>query len=448
MLKVCLGLLSLAYLIFAPDFMLTVNAGATTQTPQNSNCTVGEYCFDKPCVKPDCSCSGNDPTYNSTYNVTAMPQLLYLTYDDAFTQIAETDFYRGLFNGTFKNPDGNAIRATHFLTHSYTDYTLVNQYWRELGHEMASHSVTHRSNQDYWKGINEQGWSDEALGMKRAITQFSNIPAEYIKGFRSPYLQMGGDEMYGALYKDGFQYDCSWASREYGFQHLDTGLYPYTMDYETIQDCEIGPCPQCSYPGFWVQPMLDLEDNWFDSNPLHPDQGQPCSMLDGCIFIDEQTPEAVHVMLRRNFDRIYNGNRAPFGLYMHAAWFFGDQKWHYEGYKSFLQDITNNFGDVWIVPVGEGIDYYREFSDKTNEELIAMGDDGPFGLEKKKADRAQFDCKPLDPCQYQVDNVDISNQERYMHICGKVGFGQQRCPSEYPWLGTPCGGNKPCTPQP
>ena len=42
--------------------------------------------------------------------------------------------------------------------------------------------LRHRSNQDYWKGINEQGWSDEALGMKRAITQFSNIPAEYIKG--------------------------------------------------------------------------------------------------------------------------------------------------------------------------------------------------------------------------------------------------------------------------
>ena len=32
--------------------------------------------------------------------------------------------------------------------------------------------------------------------------------------------------------------------------------------------------------------------------------------------------------------------------------------------------------------------------------------------------------------RYQVDNVDISNQERYMHICGKVGFGQQRCPSK------------------
>ncbi len=51
-----------------------------------------------------------------------------------------------------------------------------------------------------------------------------------------------------------------------------------------VQDCEIGPCPECSYPGFWVQPMLDLEDNWFESNPQHPDWGQPCSMLDGCIL--------------------------------------------------------------------------------------------------------------------------------------------------------------------
>ena len=29
--------------------------------------------------------------------------------------------------------------------------------------------------------------------------------------------------------------------------------------------------------------------------------------------------------------------RAPWGLYMHAAWFFGDYAWHYEGYKKFIQ---------------------------------------------------------------------------------------------------------------
>ena len=25
------------------------------------------------------------------------------------------------------------------------------------------------------------------------------------------------------------------------------------------------------------------------------------------------------------------------GLYMHAAWFYGEQIWHYEGYKDFLK---------------------------------------------------------------------------------------------------------------
>ncbi len=34
--------------------------------------------------------------------------------------------------------------------------------------------------------------------------------------------------------------------------------------------------------------------------------------------------EDVYEMLMRNFNRAYSGNtRAPFGLYMHAAWFFG-----------------------------------------------------------------------------------------------------------------------------
>ena len=52
-------------------------------------------------------------------------------------------------------------------------------------------------------------------------------------------------------------------------------------------------------------------------------------------------------MLMKNFKRIYEGdvdsdgefspgNRAPWGLYMHAAWFFGDYGWHYTGYKQFI----------------------------------------------------------------------------------------------------------------
>ena len=63
--------------------------------------------------------------------------------------------------------------------------------------------------------------------------------------------------------------------------------------------------------------------------------------------IEDFTAEHVYNMLMKNFRRVYIGeeddfgnfivgNKAPWGLYMHAAWFFGND-WHYEGYKMFIQ---------------------------------------------------------------------------------------------------------------
>ena len=71
-------------------------------------------------------------------------------------------------------------------------------------------------------------------------------------------------------------------------------------------------------------------------------------------FPDEFDSEQVYHMLMKNFNRIYHGsmsdfgewqegNRAPWGLYMHAAWFFGDNYWHFEGYLKFIKVNTDNF---------------------------------------------------------------------------------------------------------
>ena len=60
-----------------------------------------------------------------------------------------------------------------------------------------------------------------------------------------------------------------------------------------------------------------------------------------------EDPDQVYDMLMKNFKRVYEGdldfdgepvpgNRAPWGLYMHAAWFFGDYGWHFTGYKKFI----------------------------------------------------------------------------------------------------------------
>ena len=59
-------------------------------------------------------------------NDLAIFQLVYVTFDDAFTALAEQTYYRPLFDGSLKNPDGCPIRATHFLSARSMDYSLVS----------------------------------------------------------------------------------------------------------------------------------------------------------------------------------------------------------------------------------------------------------------------------------------------------------------------------------
>ncbi len=66
---------------------------------------------------------------------------MYLTFDDALTELHHTEYFGQLFDGQFTNPNNCPIRATFFLTHQSNDYTLTNLYYSQ-GHEIASHSVT------------------------------------------------------------------------------------------------------------------------------------------------------------------------------------------------------------------------------------------------------------------------------------------------------------------
>jgi len=316
--------------------------------------------------------------------------------------------------------------------------------------------------------LDTEGWKDEMVGVRKMIGQFASIPPCEVSGNRAPFLQGGGDSMFQMLAENNFEYDCSWPTRRYGYVDAEFGLFPYTMDYDSIQDCPIEPCPRCSYPGLWVQPMLDLEDEWIGANPWYPDNGLPCTMLDVCRIVDDFTKEHVFDMLMKNWERIYHGEvddfgdwhdsrRAPWGLYIHAAWFFGDYYWHYEGYRMFLDQITNKekYPDVWIVPVKAGIDYMR--NPLSQQQLVELGksDESPFGCQAIEDKTGIYDstknrCGNAQACKFAVDEPDEKppiSGERYMTICGYKANGErQSCPPEdrYPWLGDHCGGNTPC----
>jgi len=429
-----------------------------------AQCTEAEKCDKDQCTTAhNCHCSGEDVVVP----LAQRPQIVYLTFDDAFTAQAEQQFYRLLFNGTYKNPNGCDIRATHFITQSYTDYSLVNQYWH-LGHEMAAHSITHRNNLTYWATMSVEEWKEEMVGVRKMIAQFGNIPPCEIKGTRAPFLQGGGDNMFQMLAENNFLYDCSWPTRQYGYLDAEYAMFPYTLDYKSKQDCPIEPCPSCSWPGVWEQPMIDLEDEWLGSNPACPECGNVCSMLDGCVIMGDQTPEHVYQMLMKNFNRVYvgeedelgffvDGSRAPWGLYMHAAWFFG-QPWHYEGYKMFIAEITNatKYPDVYIVPVEAGLRYMQAPMDKETIAALGKKDTSPFGCEAIEAQSGKYAANPCGsgqlcgPYDVVLPEDNINHEQRYMTICKYItengSNGRQECPDydTYPWLNDVCGGVDPC----
>jgi len=382
------------------------------------------------CFLPDCVCSGTEPDVP----LKDRPQIVYLTFDDAMTREFDNNFYTELFlpdqtgEYKFKNPNGCPIRTTFFVAGKSNEFDVTHKYWR-YGNEIAAHSITHRSSTTYWKEINMTEWEAEMYGVKQMIHKFGNIPYDDIVGVRTPYLQSGGDEYFQMIMDKGFEYDCSAPSQLFGYQNLAYGRWPYTYDYYSDMDCQIEPCPQCSFPGIWSQPILDFEDG---RSGLPNGQGYPCGMTDTCLWdqddLDTEDPDLVYNLFMKNFNRAYNGNtRAPIGIYIHSAWFVRTNSWHFEGYKKFLNEILE-LPDVWIVPIRDGIEYMKA-GNVTNDQLTA-NEFAPFSCDEPTKPE---NC-PGNVCQFTVDNDDIIGPIDYrMHIC------PLSCPRNFPWLHNPMG---------
>ena len=73
-------------------------------------------CVVAECELPECFCSGNETVLDQTEveQKHKKPQIVYLTFDDALSNLASTQFYEELFgtptNHTYSNPNGCALR--------------------------------------------------------------------------------------------------------------------------------------------------------------------------------------------------------------------------------------------------------------------------------------------------------------------------------------------------
>ena len=68
------------------------------------------------------------------------PQLVLITFEDS-VNVEHQKVFDYLFDEKRSNPNGCPLRATFYISHEWTDYSLVQDLY-SAGHEMASHTVT------------------------------------------------------------------------------------------------------------------------------------------------------------------------------------------------------------------------------------------------------------------------------------------------------------------
>ncbi|KAK3824847.1 MAG: hypothetical protein J3Q66DRAFT_380032 [Benniella sp.] len=273
---------SLATAMAAVSALLLTSLSTTTEavTP----------CNPETCVHPACVCPSMKPPKGMDPKMA--PQFFTLAFDDT-VQAPTVPVARALMSSHI-NPNGCPIKAPWFAQTIYSDYSLIQQ-WYAAGNEVADHTMTHVAIPP----------AEEIVGNRKAINAFSGVPFSNLNGFQTTF-QILGQEKFLYSSTNAVPSDAYW---------------PYTLDNGLHNDCWNGICDKgIPTPGMWEIPMHAIMDNKVPTLAHAMD-----------VHLDGFSSE-VPIWLRENFNRHYNGDRAPFGLPSPSSsskpdvWFFTNQQ--------------------------------------------------------------------------------------------------------------------------
>jgi len=264
-------------------------------------------------------------------------QMVMITFDDAITATTY-DAVAAILDYGHKNPNGCGIRTTWFVSWNYTQCDLASDYYNQ-GQELADHTVDHFS----LPGI------DEIENLRTKLSSCTSVPEDNIKGFRTPFLAYA-PQTFQALNMLNFTYDCSATE---GTPDHATALggkhWPYTMDAGFGGTCWTGVCDYTQrYPGLWSIPMNTVDE--IDTTSAF--FARPVGTMDPAL----STPD-LEKYYKANFLANYNGNRAPFGIWLHPAYLIGDAT-RVTWLNNFIEEVLA-LDDVWVVSGADVISYMK-----------------------------------------------------------------------------------------
>jgi len=358
-----------------------------------------EPCDYANCSLPDCFCSVDGTLVPDGLDPKDVPQLIYITFDDAVNDDNWKLYQERIFPSKYKNPNGCPIHGTFYVSHEFTNYAMVNKLSNQ-GHEIAVNSITNRLPESWWDGnATIEDWFDEMVGQANIINRFGGVKMEDIRGLRVPYLRPGWNRQFLMMKEFGFVYDSSIPA-----PLSDPPLWPYTLDFKIPHKC-IGrrKCPSRSFPGIWEVPLNQLVFEEYN-----------CAFVDSCppYFSQDELEE----IFMTNFNRHYNSNRAPMGLYFHATWF--KNKKNRRAFRKFLAEMVER-PDVYIVSTWEVIQWMRNPTPQSSMNTFKGWKDceQPIPLEEQA-------CNIPKVCKLRSREL---RKHRYLYTC-------KECPDTYPWI--------------
>eukprot|EP00887_Chlorella_sp_A99_P005368 scaffold1.g5368.t1 len=269
----------------------------------------------KNCACPSTQAPGGLPTKQ-------IPQFVLLTHDDAVTEEAHA-VVRELID-KYKNPNGCRLVATWFVLQTETVPSLVNKLYSD-GHEIACHTVTHP--------FMKRNWTGNAV-----------------------------EEIVSILYDNGFAYESS--VNDYVPSPLSPSVsqrtWPFTYDAGIPFDCAytypIGRCkPDERYPGLWEMTMLDLVVpagvTYKGYNLVMDYDAADTDQASGGRGGAVHRAGRLYKFLVSNFEDNYQGNRAPFGIYLHMPWFKNTKNADKPAALRRFVEYSLKKGDVYYVTV-------------------------------------------------------------------------------------------------